>query len=282
MIYIFLVNRFEPGLISSGQFCAHGASRDAGYGKSIRRAEDDADRPPMNRSDGAARMIRFGLSPRIAGLPRREAQEYWAGQHARLFSHVPGLVSYVQNHAVLQLDGQPLSKDFGFDIFSEVEFASPEAMSIAVSSPYYRDVILPDERVLLDASKRAFLVTARRGEGSTGLPSGTIKLVQFYTTAKHQLLSGGAGITSSAGWDDSVTEIAGWPGVPPAIVRQIPCASVEAAAAAYHQTVDSTVLLSVIVKQKIVVSPRAHDGRRTGEDIGQRHTGEHKGPSSDF
>lgn len=218
------------------------------------------DRSPMNRSDAAARMIRFGLSPRIAGLTRREAQDYWAGRHARLFSRVPGLVSYVQNHAVLQLDGEPLSEDFGFDIFSEVEFASPEAMSIAVSSPYYRDVILPDERFLLDASRRAFLVMARAGKGSTGLPDGAIKLVQFRTRAERRLSPGrGADINSSAGWNDSVTNIAGWPGVPPAIVHQIPCASVEAAAAAYRQTVDGTVLLSVIVKQKVVVSPRAND-----------------------
>ncbi|MGX9390211.1 EthD domain-containing protein [Nitrobacteraceae bacterium UC4446_H13] len=218
------------------------------------------DRPPMNRSDGAARMIRFGLSPRIARLTRREAQEYWAGQHARLFSRVPGLVSYVQNHAVLQPDGKPLSEDFGFDIFSEVEFASPEAMSIAVSSPYYRDVILPDEHFLLDASKRAFLVMVRAGKGSTGLPNGAIKLVQFRTRAESKLSPGrGSDINSSAGWNDSVTNIAGWPGVPPAIVRQIPCASVEAAAAACRQTLDGTVLLSVIVKQKVVVSPRAND-----------------------
>lgn len=214
----------------------------------------------MNHSDGATRTIRLGLSPRIPGLTRLQAQEYWAGRHAQLFSCVPGLVSYVQNHAVLQLDGEPLSRGFGFDIFSEVEFASPEAMSIAVSSPYYRDVILPDERFLLDASKRAFLITTRTVEGSTGLPNGAIKLVQFRTRAGRELSLGrGVGIDSSAGWDDRVTEIAGWPGVPPAIVRQIPYASTEAAAAAGHQAVDDAVLLSVIVKQRVVVSPRAND-----------------------
>lgn len=218
------------------------------------------ERPPMNRSDGATRMIRFGLSPRIARLTRREAQDYWAGRHARLFSRVPGLVSYVQNHAVLQLDGKPFSEDFGFDIFSEVEFASPEAMSIAVSSPYYRDVILPDERFLLDASKRAFLVTTRTGDGSTGLPNGAIKLVQFRTRAERELSpSRGAGINPSAGWDDSVAEIAGWPGMPPAIVRQIPYPSVEAATAADRQAVDDAVLLSVIVKQRVVVSLKTND-----------------------
>lgn len=214
----------------------------------------------MSHSEGATRMIRLGLSPRIAELTRLQAQEYWAGRHAQLFSRVPGLVSYVQNHAVLQLDGKPLSRGFGFDIFSEVEFASPEAMSIAVSSPYYRDVILPDEHFLLDASKRAFLITARTGEGSTGLPNGAIKLVQFRTKAERELsLGGGSDINSSASWDDSVMEIAGWPGVPPVIVRQIPYASTEAAAAAGHQAVDDAVLLSVIVKQRVVVSPRAND-----------------------
>lgn len=214
----------------------------------------------MNHSDGATRMIRFGLSPRIAGLTRREAQEYWAGRHARLFSRVPGLVSYVQNHTVLQLDGEPLLGGFGFDIFSEVEFASPEAMSIAVSSPYYRDVILPDERFLLDASKRAFLIAARTENGSTGLPNGAVKLVQFRARSEHESSPvRGAAINASAGWDDSVTEIAGWSGVSPAIVRQIPCASVEAAEAAYRRTIDDAVLVSVIVKQRVVVPLKAND-----------------------
>lgn len=213
----------------------------------------------MNRSGGNTRMIRIGLSPRIANLTRLEAQKYWAGRHAQLFSRVPDLVSYVQNHAVLRDDGETLSQDSGFDVFSEVEFASQEAMSIAVSSSYYQDVILPDERSLLDASKRAFLMTARTGEGSTGLPDGAIKLVQFRTAA------GGespprrtTGINSSAGWDDRVVDIAGWPGAPPAIVRQIPYPNVEAAVAAYRQTVDDAVLLSVIVKQRVVVTLRAN------------------------
>lgn len=218
------------------------------------------ERSLMNHSDGATRTIRLGLSPRIPGLTRLQAQEYWAGRHAQLFSCVPGLVSYVQNHAVLQLDGKPLSRGFGFDIFSEVEFASPEAMSTAVSSPYYRDVILPDERFLLDASKRAFLITARTGAGSTGLPNGAIKLVQFRTRAECELSLGrGSDINSSAGWDDSVTDIAGWGGVPPVIVRQIPYPSTEAAETAYRRTIDDAVLLSVIVKQRVVVSPRAND-----------------------
>lgn len=215
----------------------------------------------MNRWDGDIRMIRFGLSPRIARLTRHEAQEYWGRQHAQLFSHVPHLVSYVQNHAVLRLDGEPHLGSFGFDIFSEVEFASPEAMSIAVSSPYYQNVVLPDELALLDASKRAFLLAARKGEGSTGLPNGSIKLVQFRTAAEDVSRSSGeVQISGSASWDDTIMDVAGWPGVQPAIVRQTPYPSVEAAEAAHRLTMDdNAVLLSVMVKQRVIVAPNASD-----------------------
>ena len=218
----------------------------------------------MNPQADAARMIRMGLSPRVAGLTRREAQDYWRGRHARLFSRVPGLISYVQNHAVLTLDGEPVLGPFNFDIFSEVEFASAQAMSAAVSSPYYQDVVLADEASLLDASKRAFLMTARKGEGSTGLSDGSIKLVQFRAATKSgPAPTGKSGPGAASAWDDRVTDIAGWPGMEPAMVRQIPFASVEAAVDAHPMMADAAVLLSVIVKQSVIVAPGAADPHRS-------------------
>lgn len=114
----------------------------------------------------------MGLSRRATGLSRPEAQLYWRTTHADLFRHVPDLMSYVQNHALLDENQLPLLGDAGFDIFSEVTFSTAEALEAAVASPYYQSVVLPDERLLLQPQDRSFLLARRQPVGRPAPPTG--------------------------------------------------------------------------------------------------------------
>ena len=128
-------------------------------------------------------VVRIGLAPRAAGLSRPAAQRHWRGQHARLFAALPGLLSYVQNHAVLDAADEPVLGDPGFDIFAEVEFATAAELDEVARSPYYRDAILADEKGLLDASRRTFLMTRRRL--LAGMPvSNAFKLAIFLSSRR--------------------------------------------------------------------------------------------------
>ena len=109
-------------------------------------------------------------------------QAYWRGEHARLFSRVPGLVSYVQNHAVLDAHGEPLGGEPGFDVFAEVEFADEATLERATGSQYYSEVILADEKNLLDASQRTFLMTRRHV--LSGIPEAAVPKVALFLTGR--------------------------------------------------------------------------------------------------
>jgi len=123
-------------------------------------------------------VVRIGLATRAPGLSRRAAQQYWRSKHARLFARLPGLLSYIQSHAVLDERDQPLFGEPGFDIFAEVEFANEATLEQEVSSTYYRDVILVDEKNLLDASQRTFLMTHRRV--LAGIPGAGLSKVALF------------------------------------------------------------------------------------------------------
>ncbi len=128
-------------------------------------------------------LVRIGLAPRAPGLSRPAAQRHWRGEHARLFATLPGLLSYVQNHAVLNGAEEPVLGDPGFDVFAEVEFASAAELDTAAGSPYYRGAILADERGLLDASRRTFLMTRRYSLAGTPV-SNAFKLALFLSSRR--------------------------------------------------------------------------------------------------
>ncbi|MEP7299947.1 MAG: EthD domain-containing protein [Caldimonas sp.] len=128
-------------------------------------------------------LVRIGLAPRAPGLSRSAAQRQWRGEHARLFAALPGLISYVQNHAVLDGAEEPVLGDPGFDIFAEVEFESAAELDRVACSPYYRDAILTDEKGLLDASRRTFLMTRRCPLACTPV-SNAFKLALFLSNRR--------------------------------------------------------------------------------------------------
>ncbi len=134
-------------------------------------------------------IVRIGLAARAPGLSRLAAQQYWRNEHARIFARVPELMSYVQNHAVLDDSGEPLFGEPGFDIFAEVEFEDEPTIERAANSQYYRDVILADEKNLLDASRRTFLMTRRRVLAGTPDPSSTKVALFLARTPRHAILS---------------------------------------------------------------------------------------------
>jgi hypothetical protein len=126
-------------------------------------------------------LVRIGLSPRVNGLTRPAAQKHWAGVHAPLFAQMPYVESYVQNQLVLDDRDEPLLGDPGFDIFSEVEFRSCAAIEAAMASSWYRNKVIPDERRLLDASRRCFLMTHRYGACRGNDDADHFRLVEFLT-----------------------------------------------------------------------------------------------------
>src|SRR6185436_17743997 len=94
-------------------------------------------------------IVRIGLAPREADLDYEGFAAHWSGQHGDLAREIPGLRSYVQNHALLR-DGEPLLPYPGFDACSELEFDSIEAMDAGFASEHYRQAVVADEHSLID------------------------------------------------------------------------------------------------------------------------------------
>lgn len=124
------------------------------------------------------RLVRIGLSRRVPRLTRAAAQAYWRTVHADLFSAVPRLVSYVQNHAVLIDEDHALIDDCPFDVFAEVTFETEQDLAEASASEYYRTVVLQDEANLLLSEGRSFLLL-RRNACLPPVQLGSIRLVAF-------------------------------------------------------------------------------------------------------
>jgi uncharacterized protein (TIGR02118 family) len=118
------------------------------------------------------------MAPRAEGLTFETAQEHWRTQHGDVASGIPGLRSYVQNHAVLR-DGAPLLPYAGFDACSELEFDDFDAMRSGFASEHYQTAVRADERTLIDKSRFMMALTRRRVIAGGEPPDGAVKLMSF-------------------------------------------------------------------------------------------------------
>ena len=123
-------------------------------------------------------ITRIGMAPRAAGLTYVSFQEHWRSEHAGLAGEIPGLLGYVQNHAVLE-DGRPLLPYPGFDACSEIEFESLAAMDEGFASDYYRQAVTADEHVLIDKSRFAMILAERRVLADGIADADGVKLLTF-------------------------------------------------------------------------------------------------------
>ena len=123
-------------------------------------------------------IVRVGMAPRAQGLSYESFQEHWRAEHAGLAGEIPGLRSYVQNHAVLR-DGRPLLPYPGFDACSELEFDSLAAMDAGFASDYYRQAVTADEHTLIDKSRFLLLLAGRRVLVDGEPPDDAVKLLTF-------------------------------------------------------------------------------------------------------
>ncbi|HUA70842.1 MAG TPA: EthD domain-containing protein [Solirubrobacteraceae bacterium] len=123
-------------------------------------------------------ITRVGMAPRVEGLTFEAAQEHWRTAHGDVASGIPGLQSYVQNHAVLR-NGVPLLPYAGFDACSELEFADFDAMRAGFASEHYQTAVRADEMGLIDKSRFMMALTRRRVIADGEPPDGAVKLMSF-------------------------------------------------------------------------------------------------------
>jgi uncharacterized protein (TIGR02118 family) len=108
------------------------------------------------------------IARRRPDLTIEEFQRYWRHQHAAIAATFPNLKRYVQNHAVLR-DGRLLMPSPGFDVFSELDFDSAEAMDASWSSPEYAEGEA-DENNFIDPRWSTVLVGRRLRLGDPAPP----------------------------------------------------------------------------------------------------------------
>jgi uncharacterized protein (TIGR02118 family) len=121
-------------------------------------------------------VVRFVSAPRAQGLSYEEFQAHWRGEHGTVAGQIPGIRSYVQNHAVLA-DGRPLLPYVGFDALSEISFDSISAMDEGYASEHFRGAVTADEQGLVDKTHLYLLLAERRVLDDRPVGDDAVKLI---------------------------------------------------------------------------------------------------------
>ena len=122
-------------------------------------------------------ITRLSGAPRLAEMTIEQFQEHWRTSHADAAGKIPGLRSYVQNHAVL-IDGAMVFPYPGFDACAELDFDSVAAMDEGFASETYRIEVMKDERAFVDKTRFSLIIADR--EEIAPVTGGDVKLVVFY------------------------------------------------------------------------------------------------------
>jgi uncharacterized protein (TIGR02118 family) len=121
-------------------------------------------------------VIRIGISPRLRGTTKEELEKGWE-QHAIVAQKIPGLLRYVQNHAIDIGSGR--LPYVGHDVYAELEFADIAAMQAGYSSDYYTKDVYKDEHRFAETAHKAIVLADREVvvPGETGVDP--VKLMVF-------------------------------------------------------------------------------------------------------
>ena len=118
------------------------------------------------------------MAPRRGGTSIAEFQRHWREQHADAVRTMPGVLRYVQNHAVLD-GGLPVFPWPGFDACAEMDFEDLAAMDRSFGSAEYAGAVRQDEAALIERSCFALLLGARQVLIDAVPPGTAVKLLTF-------------------------------------------------------------------------------------------------------
>jgi uncharacterized protein (TIGR02118 family) len=145
-------------------------------------------------------IVRVGMAARAPGLSYEEFAVHWRTRHAEIASKLPGLRSYLQNHAVLS-QGRPLLPYPGFDACSQFEFDDLAAMDATFASVPPDGELRHDELRLIDPFRRMGVFAQSTVTQAGDAPGSAVKLMTFLRVAPGAGLDDLVALYDEAGQD---------------------------------------------------------------------------------
>lgn len=127
-------------------------------------------------------ITRFFFAARRGDMTTEACLAHWRGEHSKIGARLPGVRSYVQNHAVLD-GGRFLLGYPGFDIMPELDWDDLDAMDAALDSPVHEQDSVDDEGNFIDVARTGYTVTTREVLADAKPPAGGVKLITLLRRA---------------------------------------------------------------------------------------------------